>query len=156
MRRWPLGPIVAAIWFVLCGVYLLRVLGWETFTDLTPLDQLLYAALALLPVPVFWGVALMRRRAQEFSAVSAKLVDQLEAFEIRHVLREKNREADRLANVAMDRGIANKAPAVSATEVGGVAAVVQELNGVVRDGVVHFTGAPLPDGTLVKMRPVKP
>jgi ribonuclease HI len=93
---------------------------------------------------------------KELHERATKLVDQLEAFEIRHVLREKNREADRLANVAMDRGIANKAPAVSATEVGGVAAVVQELNGVVRDGVVHFTGAPLPDGTLVKMRPVKP
>ena len=34
--------------------------------------------------------------------------------------------------------------------------VVQELNGVVRDGVVHFMGAPLPDGTLVKMRTFKP
>jgi ribonuclease HI len=28
----------------------------------------------------------------------------LEKFEIRHVLREKNRQADRLANLAMDRG----------------------------------------------------
>lgn len=93
---------------------------------------------------------------KELHERAMKLIDQLECFEIRHVLREKNREADRLANMAMDRGIAKMAPAVTATEVGGVAAVVQELNGVVRDGVVHFTGAPLPDGTLVKMRPVKP
>ena len=78
MRRWPPGPMLAAIWFVLCGVYLLRVLGWDTFTALTPLDQLLYAALAVLPVPVFWGAAAMRRRAQEFSTVSAKLADQLD------------------------------------------------------------------------------
>lgn len=85
-----------------------------------------------------------------------KLIDQLDCFEIKHVLREKNREADRLANLAMDRGIAKQAPAVSATDVGGVAAVVPEINGVVRDGVVHFMGASLPDGTLVKLRAVKP
>src|SRR5579871_1085467 len=83
------------------------------------------------------------------------LIDQLDCFEIRHVLREKNPQADRLANLAMDRGISKKAPAVAATDVGGVAAVVPESNGVVRDGVVHFTDAPLPDGTLVKIRAVK-
>ena len=93
---------------------------------------------------------------KELNERTMKLIDQLDYFEIRHVLREKNREADRLANVAMDRGIAKKAPAVSATDVGGVAAVVPELNGVVRDGVVHFTGTPLPDGTQVKVRAVEP
>jgi ribonuclease HI len=93
---------------------------------------------------------------KELNQRAMKLIEQLDYFEIRHVLREKNRDADRLANVAMDRGIANKAPAVSATDVGGVAAVVPELTGVVRDGVVHFTGASLPDGTLVKVRAVKP
>ena len=85
-----------------------------------------------------------------------KLIDQLDCFEIKHVLREKNREADRLANLAMDRGIAKKAPAVNATDVGGVASVVPEINGVVRNGVVQFMGNPLPEGTLVKIRAVKP
>jgi len=84
-----------------------------------------------------------------------KQIDQLDCFEMKHVLREKNREADRLANLAMDRGIARKAPAVSATEAGGVDSVVPEINGVVRDGVIQFMGAPLPDGTLVKIRAVK-
>jgi ribonuclease HI len=93
---------------------------------------------------------------KELHGRAMKLIDQLDYFEVKHVLREKNREADRLANLAMDRGIAKKAPAVSATDVGGVAAVVPELNGVVRDGVVHFTGNPLPDGTLVKIRTIKP
>jgi ribonuclease HI len=93
---------------------------------------------------------------KELHGRAMKLIDQFEYFEIKHVLREKNRDADRLANLAMDRGIAKKAPAVSATDVGGVAAVVPELNGVVRDGVVHFTGNPLPDGTLVKIRAIKP
>lgn len=93
---------------------------------------------------------------KELHGRAMKLLDQLDCFEMRHVLREKNREADRLANMAMDRGIARRAPAVSATDVGGVASVVPEINGVVRDGVVHFMGTPLPDGTLVKMRAVKP
>lgn len=84
-----------------------------------------------------------------------KLIDQLDCFEITHVLREKNREADRLANLAMDRGIAKKAPVVSPRDAGGPASVVAESNGVVRDGVVQFMGTPLPDGTLVKIRPVK-
>ncbi len=91
---------------------------------------------------------------QELHGRAMKLIDQLDYFEIRHVLREKNREADRLANLAMDRGIANRAPAVAATDVGGVASVVPEVNGVVKNGVVQFMGAPLPEGTLVKIRAV--
>ena len=93
---------------------------------------------------------------KELHARAMKMIDQLDYFEIKHVLREKNRDADRLANLAMDRGIAKKAPAVSATDVGGVASVVPELNGVVRNGVVEFLGNPLPDGTLVKVRAASP
>ena len=85
-----------------------------------------------------------------------KMLDQLDYFEIKHVLREKNRDADRLANLAMDRGIAKKAPAVTATDVGGVASVMPEVNGVVRNGIVEFLGKPLPDGTLVKIRAAEP
>ncbi len=93
---------------------------------------------------------------KELHARAVKMIDQLDYFEIAHVLREKNRDADRLANLAMDRGIEKKAPAMSATEVGGVASVVPELNGVVRNGVVEFLGNPLPDGTLVKVRAAAP
>ena len=39
-----------------------------------------------------------------------RMIDELEAFEINHVLREKNRDADRLANQAMDRGMKPDAP----------------------------------------------
>ncbi len=93
---------------------------------------------------------------KELHARAMKMIDQLNYFEVKHVLREKNREADRLANLAMDRGIEKKTPAVNATEVGGVASVVPELNGVVRNGVVEFMGNPLPDGTLVKVRAASP
>lgn len=92
---------------------------------------------------------------KELHGQAMKLIDQVDYFEIKHVLREKNREADRLANLAMDRGIAKKAPAVTAGEISKVASVTPEVNGVVRDGVVHFMGNPLPDGTLVKIRAAK-
>src|ERR1700761_5588344 len=39
-------------------------------------------------------------------------ISKLDQFQIEHVLREKNRHADRLANVAMDRGM-GRAPAAS-------------------------------------------
>jgi hypothetical protein len=45
---------------------------------------------------------------------------------------------------------------ISATDVGGVASVVPEVNGVVRNGVIEFLGNPLPDGTLVKVRAAEP
>jgi ribonuclease HI len=93
---------------------------------------------------------------KELHGQATKLINQLDRFEIKHVLREKNRDADRLANLAMDRGVAKRAPAASATDVGRVTAVAPELNGVVCDGVVHFTGNPLPEGTLVKIRAIKP
>ncbi len=84
------------------------------------------------------------------------LIDQLEFVELVYLSREKNREADKLANAAIDRGIARKAPVVNATNVGGAASAVPEINGIVRDGVVHFTGSSLPDGSSVKIRAVKP
>ncbi len=93
---------------------------------------------------------------RELHASAMKILDHFDYFQIKHVLREKNREADRLANLAMDRGIAKRAPAVAATDVGGVASVVPEVNGVVRNGIVEFLGKSLPDGTLVKIRAANP
>ncbi len=39
-------------------------------------------------------------------------IGQLESFQIQHVLREKNQQADRLANLAMDRGMGKPVPAL--------------------------------------------
>ena len=79
-----------------------------------------------------------------------KLVRQFDHFEIRHVLREKNHQADRLANLAMDRGTGQKTS--NPGEVGGATVVSPEVNGRVHYGVVEFLGTPLPEGTLVKVR----
>ncbi len=84
---------------------------------------------------------------------------QVEHFQIQHVLREKNRHADRLANLAMDRGM-GRAPAV--THAPAPAPTPQQLplptkavmlRGLVKGGVVHVLGGELPDGTFVKVIP---
>jgi ribonuclease HI len=87
----------------------------------------------------------LHKRAQE-------LVRQLAWFEVRHVRREQNRDADRLANEAMDSGM----PGAKTTRADAYAkkpeAKPREANGVVKNGVVEFLGEPLPEGTLVKVR----
>lgn len=91
-----------------------------------------------------------------------RLALELDRFEIRHVLREKNRHADRLANRAMDQGmgrsgakdpvqttpIPEKAPPAAPTK-----AETKMLRGFVKGGVVHVLGGDLPDGIFVKVIP---
>ena len=91
---------------------------------------------------------------QELHGKATRMIRELDAFEIRHVLREKNRDADRLANLAMDRGMKRDTPAVSAAA-SASSTPVREVNGIVQNGVVEFLGSTLPDGTLVKVRAVK-
>jgi probable phosphoglycerate mutase len=71
----------------------------------------------------------------------------LRRFEISHALRHKNKDADRLANEAMDRGMGKKPAAAPAA---GTAV----LRGFTRDGTIHLLGgASLPDGAFVKIIP---
>ncbi len=107
-------------------------------------------------------------------------IAKLEAFEIAHALRHKNKDADRLANQAMDRGMKRPSTANPATnpgaprpyvaDVGEVAPKARPyptkseappdpypkadamLRGFTKDGVVHILGnATLPDGVFVKI-----
>jgi ribonuclease HI len=85
-------------------------------------------------------------------------IGQLNSFQIQHVLREKNRHADRLANEAMDRGM-GKSPAASGNASGTVTnlaasrGAVREIRGFVKGGVVHFLEGELPDGVFVRITP---
>src|SRR5271157_5438360 len=92
---------------------------------------------------------------QELHGKATRMIRELDSFEIRHVLREKNRDADRLANEAMDRGMKRAGPGLSASGSAN-ANPVREVNGIVQNGVVEFLGSTLPNGTLVKIRAVKP
>jgi probable phosphoglycerate mutase len=87
-------------------------------------------------------------------------VSQLDHFQIQHVLREKNRHADRLANLAMDRGMGRAPAAPPASDVSHsdrpappLPAKATMLRGLVKGGVVHVLSGELPDGTYVKLIP---
>ena len=94
-------------------------------------------------------------------------ISQLDEFQITHALRHKNKDADRLANLAMDRGMGREAK----RDAGGSsseqkrepratpypkhpASTPPMLRGFTRDGVVHLLGdMKLPDGIFVKIVP---
>ena len=84
---------------------------------------------------------------------------EFEQFEISHTLRGGNKEADRLANEAMDKGM-GRAPAGNSAGQAGTESSrnpqpprepKQILEGYVKNGVVHLLTGELPDGTFVKI-----
>jgi probable phosphoglycerate mutase len=105
-------------------------------------------------------------------------IAKLDEFQITHALRHKNKEADRLANEAMDRGMgrqsgskpgtADAAPANESQRVpsressatpypkhpSATPPKLEMLRGFTRNGVVHpLGGVSLPDGIFVKIVP---
>ena len=86
-------------------------------------------------------------------------IAQLDDFQITHALRHKNKDADRLANVAMDRGMGKGSTEpkreLKATPYPKHGVLTSPmLRGFTRDGVVHLLGdAKLPDGIFVKIVP---
>ncbi len=101
-------------------------------------------------------------------------IARLDSFQITHALRHKNKDADRLANEAMDRGMGRSPEKIAASSALGThvaegreahavaaspvrssgAADGAMLRGFVRDGVVHLLGGKtLPEGSFVKVIP---
>ena len=102
-----------------------------------------------------------------------RLSRQLERFEIAHTLRGGNKEADRLANEAMDRGMGKdrqqesgnreqggppqsanayaRPPRPAQPSVNAAKAPRQVLEGYVKNGVVHILDGELPDGIFVQV-----
>jgi probable phosphoglycerate mutase len=108
-----------------------------------------------------------------------KMSKRLDRFEMRHTLRGGNKEADALANEAMDRGMGKPVGGVSqsasrqvtksagptarpygrlvtspvphATQPPAAKPTRQILDGYVKDGVVHLLEGELPDGIFVKV-----
>jgi ribonuclease HI len=93
------------------------------------------------------------------------LARNLDRFEMRHTLRGGNKEADQLANDAMDEGTGRPAagrleahpPAAtgadrnSASKGAPTHAPSRVFEGYVKGGVVHLLEGELPDGTFVKV-----
>ena len=80
---------------------------------------------------------------------ASQLIRQLQWFDIEHVLRGHNREADQLANAAMDKGSGR--PSFRAPQPAPSGAP-QEFQGVVRQGKIELLDGTLPEGARVEVR----
>jgi ribonuclease HI len=117
---------------------------------------------------------------QDLHGRAKELIAQLDWFSIGHALREHNTEADRLANQAMDKGMGRVRTLLSASADTSKPSAVnpgsihpqasagttssagptttpssQELEGVVRNGVVELLNGKFPEGTRVQVRASK-
>jgi len=88
------------------------------------------------------------------------LARKLDRFEISHTLRGGNKQADRLANEAMDKGMKLASPSASRAnpyekpprpQSPDAPGAPQVLEGYVKGGVVHLLEGELPDGVFVKV-----
>jgi ribonuclease HI len=84
---------------------------------------------------------------RDLHARAKELIAQLDWFDIEHVLRGRNAEADRLANDAMDRGSKRTVSVPSQPSPS-----LREFNGVVRGGKIELLDGSLPEGAAVQVR----
>lgn len=92
---------------------------------------------------------------QELHARAKQLIAQLDWFSIDHALREHNREADDLANQAMDKGtgrVATTTRVAAGDSPASVSATPQEFEGIVKGGAIKLLNGDLPEGTRVQVR----
>ncbi len=76
-------------------------------------------------------------------------IAQLDSFRIEHVLRGKNKQADRLANLAMDKGMGHSGGSSGPSPVAPGAGPRPAAKGYVKNGVVHLIEGELPEGAFV-------
>jgi ribonuclease HI len=88
---------------------------------------------------------------KELHTRAKELISKLDWFQIQHVLRGHNAEADRLANQAMDEGSSGGSRSTTSP---AVAPRPTELKGVVKNGAVELIDGELPEGTRVRVRPL--
>ena len=88
---------------------------------------------------------------RDLHARASQLISQLQWFHIEHVLRGHNREADELANQAMDKGSGHSTGQAPKTP-----PPRQEFDGIVRSGKIELLDGNLPDGTQVQVRIRRP
>jgi len=83
-------------------------------------------------------------------------IARLEMFRIEHVLRGKNQRADRLANLAMDKGTGRNRTETPANGAAGrepKAEPAKSYKGFTKGGVIHLIEGELPDGVFVRIIP---
>lgn len=141
------GLLAVLAWAAEHGISHLRVVSDSELMVRQMSGRYKVSSPALLPL---WQEA--RRRA-----------DALEHFEMRHTLRGGNKEADRLANEAMDSGmgkagsraepgtVPNSGPRPTGQSRAPSPRPAKVLEGYVKNGVVHLLDGELPDGAFVKV-----
>jgi len=131
------GLLAVLAWARQNGVRQLRVISDSELMVKQVQGQYKVASPALRPL---WEEA--RRVSREF-----------ERFEISHTLRGGNKEADRLANEAMDKGMGRSVarPSIAVEQPVKIDSQ-QEFEGVIRNGVVELINGKLPEGTRVQVR----
>ncbi len=82
-------------------------------------------------------------------------IARLEGFQIEHALRAKNKHADRLANLAMDRGMGRSIKAGATIAATPYPKSERPLKGIVKDGTVHLLEGELPEGVFVTVQRAK-
>ncbi len=89
---------------------------------------------------------------QELHGRAKQLIAQMDWFSIQHVLRESNREADDLANAAMDKGM-GRARASDPPVTAAPGPARDEFEGtVVSGGLIRLRDGELAEGTRVQVR----
>lgn len=144
------GLLAVLAWAAENGAWRLRVVSDSELMVKQMKGQYKVSSPALRPL---WEEA--RRRAA-----------QLDRFEMRHTLRSGNREADRLANEAMDKGTGRPAARQGGIPAGRTAGTGihgagqtsvpqypqrQVFDGYVKNGVIHLVNGELPEGVFVKI-----
>ena len=139
---------------------LLAVLEWANYNNI---KRLRVVSDSELMVKQMKGIYKVKHPSlQPLWQQARQLVAQLEVFDITHTLREGNKEADQLANDAMDQGSGKKKPnpeaggsAGSASSGAGKPAQPKQpgkiISGFVKNGVVHPLEGELPEGKFVKI-----
>jgi ribonuclease HI len=110
---------------------------------------------------------------QELHGRAKQLIAQLDWFSIDHALREHNREADDLANQAMDKGtgraatpsrvttptqmavpgrVASPSRVAAGDSPATASSTSNEFEGVVKGGAIQLLNGELPEGTRVQVR----
>src|SRR5437588_9654677 len=103
---------------------------------------------------------------QDLHGRAKELIAQLDWFSIGHALREHNRDADRLANEALEKGMGRLGTdrvstdrvaraLLPANPSGDPSLARQEFDGIVRNGMVELVNGKLPEGTRVQVRAKK-
>src|SRR2546430_15580987 len=94
---------------------------------------------------------------KDLHARAKELISQLDWVSIGHALRGHNQDADRLANVAMDKGTGRGTTRVAAGDSPAQRSpnsnlAGEEFEGIVRNGAVQLLKGSLPEGTRVQVR----